>query len=383
MFVTVAESSVAAPVVSKVAALTFPSTATSVAVNVMRSSLALTPIFASVMRTDSTSTYFPVAPAMDTYPFVLEIASDPPTLPECFSTAASSVMSSSPDVVRLLTVVAPAPSAFVTVAESSVAALVVSNVVVCTLPSTVATPDVSVMRLSSPEMPIFVSVMRTDSTSTYLPLPPAMDTYPAVLEIASDVPELAECVSTAASSVISRSPDVVRLLTVVAPAPSAFVTVAESSVAAPLVVRVVTVVAPAPSAFVTVAESSVAAPVVSNVVVCTLPSTVATPDVSVMRLASPSMPIASPVMRTDSTSTYLPLAPAMDTYPAVLEIASDVPEVAECVSTAAFSVISRSPDVVRLLTVVAPAPSAFVTVAESSVAAPVVSNVVVCTCRQQ
>ena len=28
------------------------------------------------MRTDSTSTYDPVAPAMDTYPFVLEIASD-------------------------------------------------------------------------------------------------------------------------------------------------------------------------------------------------------------------------------------------------------------------------------------------------------------------
>jgi hypothetical protein len=66
--------------------------------------------------------------------------------------------------------------------------------------------------------------MRTDSTSTY---DPAMDTYPFVLEIASDVPEAAECVSTAASSVISRSPDVVRLLTVVAPAPSAFVTVAE------------------------------------------------------------------------------------------------------------------------------------------------------------
>ena len=148
-------------------------------------------------------------------------------------------------------------------------------------------------------------------------------------------------------------------------------TVAESSAAAPLVVRVVTVVAPAPSAFVTVAESSVAAPVVSNVVVCTLPSTVATPDVSVMILASPSMPIFASVMRTDSTSTYLPLPPAMDTYPFVLEIASDVPEPAECVSTAASSVISRSPDVVRLLTVVAPAPSAFVTVAESSVAAPV------------
>ena len=93
--------------------------------------------------------------------------------------------------------------------------------------------------------------MRTDSTSTY---DPPMDTYPFVLEIASDVPEAAECVSTAASSVISRSPDVVRLLTVVAPAPSAFVTVAESRVAAPLVV---------------------------SVVVCTLPATVATPDVSV------------------------------------------------------------------------------------------------------
>ena len=109
--------------------------------------------------------------------------------------------------------------------------------------------------------------MRTDSTSTYEPVAPAMDTYPFVLEIASDVPEPAECVSTAASSVISRSPDVVRLLTVVAPAPSVFVTVA---------------------------ESSVAAPVVSNVVVCTLPATVATPDVSVMMSGSPSMPMASP-----------------------------------------------------------------------------------------
>ena len=96
--------------------------------------------------------------------------------------------------------------------------------------ATVATPDVSVMRSASLLSPIFASVMRTDSTSTY---DPAMDTYPFVLEIASDVPEAAECVSTAASSVISRSPDVVRLLTVVAPAPSAFVTVAESSVAAP------------------------------------------------------------------------------------------------------------------------------------------------------
>jgi hypothetical protein len=101
----------------------------------MRSASLLSPIFASVMRTDSTSTY---DPPMDTYPFVLEIASDVPEAAECVSTAASSVISRSPDVVRLLTVVAPAPSAFVTVAESRVAAPVVSNVVVCTLPATVA-----------------------------------------------------------------------------------------------------------------------------------------------------------------------------------------------------------------------------------------------------
>ena len=143
----------------------------------------LSPIFASVMRTDSTSTY---DPAMDTYPFVLEIASDVPEAAECVSTAASSVISRSPDVVKLLTVVAPAPSAFVTVAESRVAAPVVSNVVVCTLPATVATPDVSVMRSASLLSPIFASVMRTDSTSTYDPVAPAMDTYPFVLEIVRD-----------------------------------------------------------------------------------------------------------------------------------------------------------------------------------------------------
>merc|ERR1739841_405438 len=157
------------------------------------------------MRTDSTSTY---DPAMDTYPFVLEIASDVPEAAECVSTAAVSVISRSPDVVRLLTVVAPAPSAFVTVAEFSVAAPVVDSV-----PATATSPLVSVIRSGSPLTPIFASVNRTDSTSTY---DPPMDAYPFVLEIASDVPEAAECVSTAASSVISRSPDVVRLLTVVA-----------------------------------------------------------------------------------------------------------------------------------------------------------------------
>ena len=248
---------------------------------------------------------------MDTYPFVLEIASDVPEAAECVSTAASSVISRSPDVVRLLTVVAPAPSAFVTVAEFSVAAPVVDSV-----PATATSPLVSVIRSGSPLTPIFASVNRTDSTSTY---DPPMDTYPFVLEIASDVPEAAECVSTAAVSVISRSPDVVRLLTVVAPAPSAFVTVAESSVAAPLVVRVVTEVAPAPSAFVTVAEFSVAAPLVDSV-----PATATSPLVSVIRSGSPLTPIFASVMRTDSTSTYDPVAPAMDTYPFVLEIASDV-----------------------------------------------------------
>jgi hypothetical protein len=155
--------------------------------------------------------------------------------------------------------------------------------------------------------------MRTDSTSTY---EPAMDTYPFVLEIASDPPTLPECFSTAASAVRSSSPDVVRLLTVVAPAPSAFVTVAESSVAAPLVVRVVTVVAPAPSAFVTVNELSVAAPLVSNVVELTFPSTATSLSDSVMRSGFPANPIKDPVKRVLSTATY----------PFVLEMVSDVPD---------------------------------------------------------
>ena len=160
------------------------------------------------MRTDSTSTYDPVAPAMDTYPFVLEIASDVPEAAECVSTAASSVISRSPDVVRLLTVVAPAPSAFVTVAEFSVAAPVVDSV-----PATATSPLVSVIRSGSPLTPIFASVMRTDSTSTYDPVAPAMDTYPFVLEIASDVDPL--CVI-AAESADSAS----ELSSVVAPTTS-------------------------------------------------------------------------------------------------------------------------------------------------------------------
>ena len=74
------------------------------------------------MRTDSTSTY--VSRPSDGHPFVLEIASDVQLLPDPHPPSSAE----SPDVVRLLTVVAPAPSAFDIVAESSVAAPVVSTV---------------------------------------------------------------------------------------------------------------------------------------------------------------------------------------------------------------------------------------------------------------
>jgi hypothetical protein len=74
----------------------------------MRSASLLSPIFASVMRTDSTSTYDPVAPAMDTYPFVLEIVRDPDA-PLWLSEAVVEDMEIAPVESRLLTVVAPAP----------------------------------------------------------------------------------------------------------------------------------------------------------------------------------------------------------------------------------------------------------------------------------
>ena len=64
-------------------------------------------------------------------------------------------------------------------------------------------------------MPMVLSVMRTDSTSTYLPVPPAMDTYPFVLEMAREldpvcfmIAEFADIVSSPANVVVPMTSNV-------------------------------------------------------------------------------------------------------------------------------------------------------------------------------
>ena len=88
----------------------------------------------------------------------------------------------------------------------------------------------------------------------YVPVPSRWTAGPPMA--CSPVVSVSPAVRSSFFTVSSCSTDVARS--------SAFVTVAESSVAAPLVVRVVTELSPAPSAFVTVAEFSVAAPLVDQ-----------------------------------------------------------------------------------------------------------------------
>ena len=256
-----------------------PSTAAPPVVRVRRSALPLTPIWLSVMRTSSTSTYCPAA---------LDMVR--PVEPEWVIVAESPVRLTAPKI-SVLPLVPVTLNLLVFTAKSEVTSIVLVTVAA---PFTVKSLAASAMRSSSLLTPICAFVNRTDSTSTYVF--PASVTGPVLLEIAR-LPDAPSWVMTPLAAFIVRLPRIsvlplvpvtLNLLVFTARSP---VTEADASVAAPVLI-----------ALVTVADSSVASPPV--VILCenaTVPSLLLVDRV--MMSTSPLSPICAPVNRTDSMST--------------------------------------------------------------------------------